>query len=118
MRTSRYAAEALGVSERSVSSWCRAYCGGGREALAVRRSGRPGPHELIRDEKWGTLFQAMADYSPEELVIGGPLWTRAVVREMIRMVTGLVMTERGVGKWLRRHGFTPRSVGSASRGVL
>jgi hypothetical protein len=50
----------------------------------------------------------MADCSPEELLIGGPLWTRAAVRELVRMVTGVVMTERGVGKWLRRHGFTPQ----------
>lgn len=108
VRTYRQAAEVFGVSERSVGSWWRAYRGGGREALAVRRARRPGPHELISDEERGTLVQAMADYSPEELLIGGSLWTRAAVRELIRMVTGVVMTERGVGKWLRRHGFTPQ----------
>ncbi|WP_313896387.1 IS630 family transposase [Streptomyces sp. YIM 98790] len=108
VRTYRRAAEVFGVSERSVGSWWRAYRDGGRDALAVRRTRRPGPHELIRDEERGTLFQAMADYSPEELLIGGPLWTRAAVRELVRMVTGVVMTERGVGKWLRRHGFAPQ----------
>jgi transposase len=108
VRTYRQAAEVFGVSERSVGSWWRAYRGGGREALAVRRIRRPGPHELISDEERGTLFQAVADYSPEELLMGGPLWTRATVRELIRMVTGVVMAERGVGKWLRRHGFTPQ----------
>ncbi|WP_079182434.1 winged helix-turn-helix domain-containing protein [Streptomyces yunnanensis] len=50
----------------------------------------------------------MADYTPEELLIGVPLWTRALVAELVRMVTGVVMTERGVGKWLRRHGFSPQ----------
>ncbi|WP_331751203.1 winged helix-turn-helix domain-containing protein (plasmid) [Streptomyces globisporus] len=54
------------------------------------------------------LFQAMAEYTPEELLIGGPLWTRPLVAELIRMVTGAMMTERGVGKWLRRHGFSPQ----------
>jgi transposase len=108
VRTYRQAAEMFGVSERSVGSWWRAYRSGGRDALAVRRTRRPGPQELISDVDRGTLFQAMADYSPEELMIGGPLWTRAAVRELIRMVSGVVMTERGVGKWLRRHGFTPQ----------
>ncbi|MFJ8313294.1 MULTISPECIES: transposase [unclassified Streptomyces] len=28
--------------------------------------------------------------------------------ELVRMVTGVVMTERMVGKWLRRHGFSPQ----------
>ncbi|WP_268891621.1 helix-turn-helix domain-containing protein [Lentzea tibetensis] len=50
----------------------------------------------------------MADCTPEELLIGGPLWTRPAVVELIRLVVGVVMTEQGVGLWLRRHGFTPR----------
>jgi transposase len=104
----RQAAEVFGVSERSVGSWWRAYRRDGRGGLAVRRVRRPGPSELISVEERGTLFAAMADYAPEELLIGGPLWTRAAVVELIRMVTGVVMTEQGVGAWLRRHGFTPQ----------
>ena len=104
----RQAAEVFEVSERSVGSWWRAYRSGGREALAVKQESRPGPHELISEQERGVLFQAMADYTPEQLLIGGPLWTRPLVAELIRMVTGVVMTERGVGKWLRRHGFSPQ----------
>ncbi|MEU9706624.1 hypothetical protein [Streptomyces sp. NPDC047981] len=44
------------------------------------------------------LFQAMADYTPEELLIGGPLRTRPLVAELVLIITGTVMTERGVGK--------------------
>lgn len=54
------------------------------------------------------LFAAMADYTPEELLIGGPLWTRQAVVELVRLVVGVGMTEQGVGLWLRRHGFTPQ----------
>ncbi|ANZ13592.1 winged helix-turn-helix domain-containing protein [Streptomyces noursei] len=36
------------------------------------------------------------------------MWTRLLVAELVRMVTGVVMTERGVGKWLRRYGFSPQ----------
>jgi len=104
----RQAAEVFGVSERSVGSWWRAYQRDGRDGLAVRRERRPGPAELISAEERGTLFAAMADYTPEELLIGGPLWTRAAVVELVRMVTGVVMTEQGVGAWLRRHGFSPQ----------
>ncbi|MFE0178222.1 IS630 family transposase [Streptomyces sp. NPDC059002] len=104
----RQAAEVFQVAERSVGSWWRAYQAGGREALAVKRTRRPGPHELIGEEERAVLFQAMADYTPEQLLIGGPLWTRPLVAELVRMVTGMVMTERGVGKWLRRHGFSPQ----------
>jgi transposase len=104
VRGYRRAAEMFGVSERSVGSWWRAYQAGGREALAVRHVRRPGPWKLVSDEERASLFQAMADYTPEQLLINGPLWTRAAVAELVRMVIGVVMTERGVGKWLRRHG--------------
>ncbi|MEU4770006.1 winged helix-turn-helix domain-containing protein [Actinosynnema sp. NPDC023794] len=97
----------FGVSERSVGTWWRAYRRDGRDGLATR-SGRPGPAELISAEDRGTLFAAMADYMPEELLIGGPLWTRPAVVELIRLVVGVDMTEQGVGLWLRRHGFTPQ----------
>jgi transposase len=104
----RQAAEVFGVSERSVGNWWRAYRRDGRDGLAVRRVRRPGPMEMVSDEDRGTLFAAMVDYTPEELLIGGPLWTRVAVVELIRMVVGVVMTEQGVGLWLRRHGFTPQ----------
>ncbi|ONI90061.1 hypothetical protein ALI22I_13465 [Saccharothrix sp. ALI-22-I] len=103
----RQAAEVFGVSERSVGTWWRAYRRDGRDGLATR-TGRPGPAELITPEDRGTLFAAMADYTPEELLIGGPLWTRQAVVQLIRLVVGVVMTEQGVGLWLRRHGFTPQ----------
>ncbi|WP_171053185.1 IS630 family transposase [Streptomyces marianii] len=104
----RQAAGMCQVAERSVGTWWRAYQAGGREAPAVRRTGRPGPGERIGPEERAVVFQAMADYIPEELLIGGPLWTRPLVAELVRMVTGVVMTEHGVGKWLRRQGFSPQ----------
>ncbi len=61
----------FGISERSVGTWWRAYRRDGRDGLTTRR-GRPGPAELIGAEDRGTLFAAMADYTPEELLIGGP----------------------------------------------
>ncbi|MDQ3578086.1 MAG: transposase [Actinomycetota bacterium] len=104
----RQAVEVFGVSERSVGNWWRAYRRDGRAGLAVRRTRRPGPAELISDEQRDMLFTAMADYTPEELLAGGPLWTRAAVVELVRMVIGVVMTEQGVGAWQRRHGLTAR----------
>ena len=108
VRTYGQAAEMFGVSSRSVGTWCRKHQAVGREALAVPVKSRTGPGELISDAERATLFQAMADYTPEELLNAGPLWTRALVAELIRMVVGIGMTEQGVGKWLRRYGFSPQ----------
>ncbi|MFE5826464.1 IS630 family transposase [Streptomyces erythrochromogenes] len=104
----RQAAEMFGVSERSAGEWWRKYRAGGRRALAVAVKARPGPRERIDVQERAVLFQAMSDYTPEDLLLGGPLWTRPLVGELIGMVTGVVMTEQGVGKWLRRCGFSPQ----------
>lgn len=82
--------------------------------LAVPVKARTGPGERIGPQDRAVLFQAMADYTPEDLLLGGPLWTRPLAGELIRMVTGAAMTEQGVGKWLHRHGFTPQRPGKRS----
>lgn len=50
----------------------------------MRRTGRPGPRELISEEERAVLFLAMADYTLEELLIGRPLWTRVLAAELVR----------------------------------
>jgi transposase len=108
VRTYRQAAEVFGVSERSAGTWWRKYRVGGRPALAVPVKARTGPGERISPQDRAVVFQAMAEYTPEDLLLGGPLWTRGLAGELIQMITGVTMTEQGVGKWLRRHGLTPQ----------
>ncbi|WP_406003831.1 winged helix-turn-helix domain-containing protein [Streptomyces sp. NBC_00829] len=50
----------------------------------------------------------MRDYTPVGVGQRGVLWTRASVKALISLVCGVSMTEQGVGKWLRRHGFPPQ----------
>jgi hypothetical protein len=69
----RQAAEVFGVSMRSVGTWWRAYRRDGRDGLAVRPGRRPGPAELIGPEGRGTLFAAMVDCTPEELLDRRPV---------------------------------------------
>jgi hypothetical protein len=59
---------------------------------------RTGPREVVGDEDRAVLFQAMADYMPEELLIGGPLWIRAWVVRLVRLVFGVGMTEQGAAR--------------------
>ncbi|GAU71497.1 hypothetical protein SSP35_43_00010, partial [Streptomyces sp. NBRC 110611] len=108
VRGSRQAAEVFGVAERSVGSWWSKYQALGRAGLAAPVKSRLGPGKLISAEDRAVVFPAMADYTPEDLLIGGPLRTRRLVAALIRMVVGVTMTEQGVGQWLRRHGFSPQ----------
>ncbi|WP_143116267.1 helix-turn-helix domain-containing protein [Lentzea xinjiangensis] len=50
----------------------------------------------------------MADYTPEELLIGGHVVDPPGGGQLIRLVVGVDMTEQGVGLWLRRHAFAPQ----------
>ncbi|MCY0931532.1 IS630 family transposase [Streptomyces sp. H27-H1] len=109
VRTYGQAAEVFGVSTRSVGTWWRASRAGGRPALlAVVREPRAGKGELIDVSARGAVLAAMRDYTPADVGQSGVLWTRASVRTLIKLVCGVVMTEQGVGKWLRRYGFTPQ----------
>ncbi|MFD6324434.1 IS630 family transposase [Streptomyces sp. NPDC058442] len=109
VRTYGQAAELFGVSERSVGTWWRASRTGGRQALFTSvPEPRTGKGELIDESARGAVLQAMRDHTPADLGQNGVMWTRASVRTLIRLVCGVSMTERGVGKWLHRHGFTPQ----------
>ncbi|MFI9081630.1 IS630 family transposase [Streptomyces sioyaensis] len=109
VRTYGQAAEVFGVSERSVGTWWRAFKTGGRQALlAVVAQPRTGMGELLDASARGAVLEAMRDYTPADIGLSGVLWTRVSVKALIKLVCGVAMTEQGVGKWLRRHGFTPQ----------
>ena len=59
--------------------WWRKYPAYAKEAaLKAVSQVRSGPGELISGEDHAVLFETMASYSPEELMIGGPLGTRSL----------------------------------------
>ncbi len=53
------AAQALGYSWRQCQRWFATYREGGLEELLVSRVGERGPKELVTDEAWGELEEAM-----------------------------------------------------------
>ncbi|MFD5513979.1 helix-turn-helix domain-containing protein [Streptomyces sp. NPDC127051] len=71
VQSCRQAAEVFGVGERSVGTWWRKYQVGGRDALAVRRTRRSGRPELIGDAERAAVYQAMAGYTPGDLLLAG-----------------------------------------------
>ncbi len=55
------AAEALGYSWRQCQRWFASYRRGGLDELLVSRVGERGPRELITDEAWEELEEAMKE---------------------------------------------------------
>ncbi|MFJ4676307.1 IS630 family transposase [Kitasatospora sp. NPDC088783] len=106
-RNRREAAELLGVSAESVADWWAAWQAGGREALVSGRRGRrPGEHQVLDPDEQQCVRQALLDHRPEDLGLGGQLWTRAMVGDLIALLYRVRLTEQGVGKYLRRWGLS------------
>ncbi|AWN15486.1 Transposase [Salinisphaera sp. LB1] len=99
-------AEALGVNRRTVYRWLERAHHGGREALYNRaKSGRPTKFTAA-DLQW--LSGALRDSDPRQYRFAFALWTRDIVRELLRRERGVRVSAVTVGRVLRRLGFTPQ----------
>jgi len=102
-------AEMLGVSQETVSRWWTAYATGGLDAIPSDRTGRPvGSGRTLSDEQARRIQDLIDHFSPEELGIPAPLWSRRAVRDLIRQELGITMPVRTVGEYLRRWGYTAK----------
>ena len=52
------------------------------------------------------LVQSIIDYVPDDLDLGGKLWTRRKVCVLAQRLFGVLFTEQGMGKLLRRMGLS------------
>jgi transposase len=103
-------ADLLGVAHETVCRWWTAYAAEGLDALPGPRSGRPvGSGRLLSDAQARHIQGLLDRWSPEELGIAAPLWTRRAVRDLIRNEFGISLAERTVGAYLKRWGYTPKA---------
>ena len=107
----------LGVARETVSRWWSAYCEGGVDGLPGGRTGRPlGSGRTLTDEQGEHLQRLIDRYSPEELGIAAPLWSRDAVRELIHKEYGFWMPVRTVGEYLKRWGYTAKRPSRKAKG--
>jgi len=99
-------AQVLGVNQRSVFRWLERYHYGGWDALRNRpKSGRPA--KLTGDQlQW--LSRVLRKEGPEQYRFPFALWTRAMIRSLIREQLGVRLSEVSVGRILKTLGFTPQ----------
>ena len=99
-------AAALGLHRKTVYGWLAKYREGGKDALKARLvPGRPpklaGPH-LSR------LYGLIVGQDPRQMQFEFALWTREMVREVIRREFGVALSAVSVGRLLRRLGLSPQ----------
>jgi transposase len=101
----------------AITGYAKTYCStlckrlrGKPEALeGLARGGRPkGAKRALpaRDER--RARELICGKFPDQLSLPFALWTRAAVRELIRVRFGVRLSIRGVGDYLARWGYTPQ----------
>jgi transposase len=105
-RTQEEAARIVGVRRQAVGRWVKAHRDGGERALAARRRGRRGGHTKLTDAQQQKIARLICGNNPDQLKLPGFLWTRALVRDLIRQQFQIEVGEDTVGRYLRAWGFS------------
>jgi transposase len=99
-------AAGLGMTRAAVYAWLANYREGGLEALRAKPV--PGRPPKLQGQQLARLYGLVVGNDPRQLRFAFALWTRAMVRELIRREFGVALSEVGVGRLLRKLGLSPQ----------
>lgn len=109
-------AEILGVCHETISRWWTTYSAAGLPSLPGGRTGRPlGSGCFLSEQQANRIKECIDNHSPENLGIAHALWTRRAVRDLVNKEFQIDLTERTVGQYLRRWGYTSKKPARHSR---
>jgi transposase len=96
----------LGFGRTVIYSWLAKYREGGVDALRAKPiSGRPS--KMTGSQiKW--VYKTVTGKNPLQLRFEFALWTRSMIREVIREKFGVRLSEVSVGRMLRKLGLSPQ----------
>jgi transposase len=94
------------MTRAAVYSWLAKYREGGLEALKARPV--PGRPPRLDGAQLRRLYGLIVGNDPRQLRFAFALWTRAMIRELIRREFGVRLSEVSVGRLLRKLGLSPQ----------
>ena len=97
---------ALGFHRSRIYDWLAKYREGGVEALRTRSI--PGRPPKLSGHQLKEIYELVTRKNPLQLKFEFALWTRSMVRELIRREFGVKLSEVSVGRLLRDLGLTPQ----------
>lgn len=98
--------KALGFSRSCIYDWIAKYREGGIDGLRAKPlEGRPA---RLNGEHINKLYQIITTKNPSQLSFEFALWTRAMVRELIRRDFNIKLSDVSVGRLLRKMGLSPQ----------
>lgn len=98
--------EALGFHRSAIYKWIALYREGGIEALKGRKAAGPSPK--LDGKQLRHLYVIITSNNPLQLGFEFALWTRAMIREVIRDQFGVRLSDVSVGRLLRKLGLSPQ----------
>jgi transposase len=99
-------AAVLGMTRAAVYGWLAKYREGGLEALKAKPV--PGRPPKLSGAQLQRLYTLVVGNDPRQLRFAFALWTRAMVRDLIRREFGVRLSEVSVGRLLRKLGLSPQ----------
>jgi transposase len=99
-------AEIMNVGRSTVFEWQRKYREGGLAALSTKfASGRP---TTLSDQQMMRLYSLIEGNDPRQYSFAAALWTRQIVRDLIRQRFRVAVSLITVGRILKKLGMSPQ----------
>ena len=99
-------AQALGFHRSCIYEWIAKYREGGLDALKTKPiAGRP---RKLDGKHLSKLYRIITRKSPLQLKFPFALWTRSMIRELIRDEFGVRLSDVSVGRLLKKLGLSPQ----------
>jgi len=98
--------KAIGFHRSRIYDWIAKYRNGGLEALRAKKiTGRP---TTLNGKQIQKLYAIIVDKNPLQLKFEFALWTRDIIREVIKDQFDLKLSAVSVGRLLKKMGFSPQ----------
>lgn len=97
---------ALGFHRSCIYDWLAKYREGGIEALKFKKI--PGKEPKLSGKDLDNLYQILTSNNPLQLNFNFALWTRSMIRTLIRDRFGVRLSDVSVGRLLKKLGFSPQ----------
>ena len=98
--------QALGFHRSSIYNWLASYREGGIEALKSRKA--IGREPKLKGRQLQQLYNIITSKNPLNLKFEFALWTRAMIRDLIRDKFDVRLSDVSVGRLLHKLGLSPQ----------
>lgn len=98
--------KALGLTRPRIYEWIAKYREGGIDALRRRKA--PGKTPKLAGHHLKKIYKLVVGVDPRQLKFEFALWTRGMIRELIKREFGVRLSEVSVGRLLNKIGLSPQ----------